>query len=162
MIQARHPMSTQYPINVHSFLVAVLVGLLMTWNPKMTSRLYPVKTSLLPSIFEFHPHGGFLKWGYPISSSILIGFSLTKTIQLLGTSIVGNPHIYPFQPISIKSIGTLKAPKTSVAKTSVWLQPVTFLITDGKHTSSSMILGRCGHGGHGGWAEKYELVSWDD
>ena len=36
--------------------------------------------------------GGFLKWGYPQSSSILIGFSLINH-PYLGTPILGNPHL---------------------------------------------------------------------
>ena len=40
-----------------------------------------------------YPHGGFLKWGYPQSSSSFVGFSPTKTIQLWGSPIYGNPHV---------------------------------------------------------------------
>ena len=41
------------------------------------------------------PYGGFLKWGYPPTSSILVGFS-TINNSFLGIPIDENPHIIVF------------------------------------------------------------------
>jgi hypothetical protein len=38
-------------------------------------------------------YGCFLKWWYPIKSSILIGFTIINHL-FLGTTISGNPRIY--------------------------------------------------------------------
>jgi hypothetical protein len=41
-------------------------------------------------------YGCFLKWWYPIKSSILIGFTIINHL-FLGTTISGNPRIYSLQ-----------------------------------------------------------------
>ena len=38
-------------------------------------------------------HGGFLKWGYPWIIHFRLAFPLTKTIQLWGIPVSGNPHL---------------------------------------------------------------------
>ena len=45
-------------------------------------------------------NGGFLSHGGTPKSSILVGFSIIKTLQLLGYPIYGHPQIIPCQIIS--------------------------------------------------------------
>ena len=60
----------------------------------VTSSIYILCPSSSVQPWKFHPFpltitGGFLEWGYPQSSSMLVSFSITKTIHILGIHILG-------------------------------------------------------------------------
>ena len=61
--------------------------------PSTTSSSMQHLTHMLPCLaLAMHSHGGFLKWGYPQFSSILVGVSITNH-TFGGTPIIGNLHM---------------------------------------------------------------------
>ena len=58
---------------------------------------------ILKRFIKFVTSGSFHKWGFPCSSSILTGFSLTKTNHFFGyTPIYGKP--YPYENMDFPAI----------------------------------------------------------